>query len=625
MRTNRFAPFILAAGIITLPCSAPARQSNFTLPLIMSDTHGQSDTIWFGRDQSATNCVDVGLGEAEIPADSSTGPFDFRFLNPNPGGCGWEALTRDIRPYPPAGSGNSWKLKFPADSSLYPLTITWPDLAPFADQVRMYAGIVSNMDMKYLDGLTYLEPPAVDYFIRTLPIDSIAPDILGPMEAYNITHASAELWSMINPHGVNGTYRIEWGETEALGDTTISVPIEPRNDYVSMYHEFTGLSPDHTYYFRVAAWNKYGTTYSSIASFHTINLNPAGGRGCVFSLTFRTSLDQIWRRWLGLYDGATYCVDDSLGETPLPPYPPSGVTDIRFEDPRGYDRNCFDLGLYRDFRPLTGPDQVDTFLVHVQPGSGGLPIIMQWTDVASLFDGDVRLTDPFGGILVSIDMKSVSSYTLDLPALTSLYIITTHPNDAPLPAADVDSAIYIGGTSVHLRGTVSPNGSQSLAWFEYGTTASYGSTTDTVIVYAGSIIGSILGIAPDLLPGQVYHYRIVASNVNGVFYGEDRTISTSLTAVEEPADLPQTYFLSPNYPNPFNPSTTIDYQLPEMAQVSLRLYSLLGEEVKTLVDAVQSPGYKSIQVNLSDLPSGVYIYRLVAGSFTSSKKLVLMR
>jgi hypothetical protein len=88
---------------------------------------------------------------------------------------------------------------------------------------------------------------------------------------------------------------------------------------------------------------------------------------------------------------------------------------------------------------------------------------------------------------------------------------------------------------------------------------------------------------------------------------------------------PKEYDLSQNYPNPFNPTTTINYQLPEKNHVTLRIYDVLGNLVKTLVDGEQAPGYYNVTWNAGGLASGVYIYRIMSGSFVSTKKLILLK
>ncbi len=85
------------------------------------------------------------------------------------------------------------------------------------------------------------------------------------------------------------------------------------------------------------------------------------------------------------------------------------------------------------------------------------------------------------------------------------------------------------------------------------------------------------------------------------------------------------YELFQNYPNPFNPSTTIRYELPKAIHVTLTIYDILGRKVATLVNGVEEPGYKSVHWDASEMASGVYFYRLQAGSYTETKKLLLLK
>ena len=88
---------------------------------------------------------------------------------------------------------------------------------------------------------------------------------------------------------------------------------------------------------------------------------------------------------------------------------------------------------------------------------------------------------------------------------------------------------------------------------------------------------------------------------------------------------PTTYRLEQNYPNPFNPVTFIQYQIPVESFVKIQLYDLLGREVKTLTNKDQPAGYHEVKLNASELASGIYIYRITTGPFTSAKKLMVMK
>ncbi len=85
------------------------------------------------------------------------------------------------------------------------------------------------------------------------------------------------------------------------------------------------------------------------------------------------------------------------------------------------------------------------------------------------------------------------------------------------------------------------------------------------------------------------------------------------------------FLLSQNYPNPFNPTTTIQYAIPKESFVTIKVYDVLGKEIATLVNERKSAGNYSVDFNSSNLPSGVYFYRMQAGSFISTKKFVLLK
>ena len=94
--------------------------------------------------------------------------------------------------------------------------------------------------------------------------------------------------------------------------------------------------------------------------------------------------------------------------------------------------------------------------------------------------------------------------------------------------------------------------------------------------------------------------------------------------------LPKDYTLNQNYPNPFNPSTTISYALPKTSFVTLRIYDMLGREIKTLVNNQQNAGTNMVQWNGDNnfgtkVSSGTYIYVIRADEFYSAKKMVLLK
>jgi len=115
---------------------------------------------------------------------------------------------------------------------------------------------------------------------------------------------------------------------------------------------------------------------------------------------------------------------------------------------------------------------------------------------------------------------------------------------------------------------------------------------------------------------------------NPAFYDDPncgQRAENSTTAHLGVAPIPEKLRLYQNHPNPFNPSTTIRYDLPEDGNVSLKIYDMLGREVMSVVDGFETAGYHQTTVDGTNLASGVYFYRLTAGSFSDMKRLLLLK
>ena len=133
---------------------------------------------------------------------------------------------------------------------------------------------------------------------------------------------------------------------------------------------------------------------------------------------------------------------------------------------------------------------------------------------------------------------------------------------------------------------------------------------------------------------RIYMASLIKDSTTGDLYNAIISASSNgITDVkEEQASKIKDFRLFNNYPNPFNPSTTIEYSIPlpenkniSSVPVTLKIYDMLGREIKTLVNKQEKPGNYSVQFNADNLPSGIYFYRLQAGGFAQTKKMILLK
>ena len=126
-----------------------------------------------------------------------------------------------------------------------------------------------------------------------------------------------------------------------------------------------------------------------------------------------------------------------------------------------------------------------------------------------------------------------------------------------------------------------------------------------------------------------HEYWVTAVDLSGLESEASNSVSAVLSA-DENLGLPTEFALKQNYPNPFSPSTQIQYALPEETRVVISIYDLMGRKVRTLVNDVQDAGYRTVIWNSTNnmgrlVSAGVYIYSIQAGDFVQNRKMVLMK
>lgn len=143
-------------------------------------------------------------------------------------------------------------------------------------------------------------------------------------------------------------------------------------------------------------------------------------------------------------------------------------------------------------------------------------------------------------------------------------------------------------------------------------------TSDTAVTFSA---GNILASSRYALTGSVTNGFDTTASANAVWF----VTASSLMGVRQASPPPTSFALNQNFPNPFNPETTISYQLAAVSHVTLKVYDVLGRNVKTLVDEVKKPGRYETEFDTSQLASGVYFCTLHAGDFSQTKKLTLLK
>ena len=202
---------------------------------------------------------------------------------------------------------------------------------------------------------------------------------------------------------------------------------------------------------------------------------------------------------------------------------------------------------------------------------------------------------------INTGLDSLQVYNWNFPAIM---INPKNPEELFLGAGSVQNKILYRST----------NGGNS--WFEFNN-----GLPDS---------GGVRSIAIDTLNRKIY-IGVNAYNAGGIYTCD---LLTGVDEIEQ-SYMPKEYLLFQNYPNPFNPTTTIQYQIPEDANVVIKVYNLLGSEVATLVNEYKPAGYYEVKFSAkggsasgedaSLLPSGLYLYKISAGTFSETRKMLFMK
>ena len=291
---------------------------------------------------------------------------------------------------------------------------------------------------------------------------------------------------------------------------------------------------------------------------------------------------------------------------------------------------------------LTTYSQVPSSPVLVEP-----PNITNYVSVASTLDWD----DVSGAEFYEIQISTVSDFSTTIPYVLPQTVISEL--ELPAGALDNNTVYYWRVRAVNFNGAG-----------DYSTTFSFktiGTPVQEVVNISvevdeivsvnalpynqGEILKNRLSSAQSQI--ELNHYysaafylylfkaRVLILNFSSVLpnnYAQELnnhadvaigTLNLGFAVLPPETNLPEEFKLNQNYPNPFNPVTTIEYTIPKGSNVSLKIFDITGREVASLVDKYQDAGTFIVNWNAVNFSSGIYIYRLTAGSYTDTKKMIL--
>ncbi len=285
--------------------------------------------------------------------------------------------------------------------------------------------------------------------------------------------------------------------------------------------------------------------------------------------------------------------------------------------------------------------QVDTFGIHAQGASPEslntliytVPsVIGQYCD-SLVMVGKVVDLDQFGNLIsvnVRVDLAKTSGRYAARPTaafdqLRIFKLFLYHPKVGPPipPTVNLLSPID-GATNRALRPILSWDSVPQAFSYKYQVATDPAFTS----IVEENTVTSLSKQTATLQPVSTYFWHAAAFTPYGMSYYQNPPyqFTTGLVSgIEDPHGNPVEFSLAQNFPNPFNPDTRISYTLPRTEHVRLTVFNLLGEKIRTLVDGIQGPGTKSVTFHAGELPGGVYIYLLSAGTNQGIRKMIIVR
>ncbi len=305
-----------------------------------------------------------------------------------------------------------------------------------------------------------------------------------------------------------------------------------------------------------------------------------------------------------------------------------------WSDVRNFTTDCPVLGPPALTLPANNEDGLD---VREQ-------VMLYWGSVGGATDYNVQVADDAGfSSIVAEHVHTSSGYTIQYPLqMGTWYYWRVRTNNA-CGAGGWSTvrrfqpncpAVGIANLESPSNGAISITQPIELDWSDVAEATRYDIQVDdnidfgTMDVNNENVVVSEYTL-PTLLEGVTYNWRVRVHN--GCQWGDWSSVWNFVAGEQTDIDIiardeiPEDFKLKHNYPNPFNPSTTIEFALPRASYVTLEIHNILGAKVETLVSRSMSAGSYSVIWDASSVPSGVYFYKIEAGDFFQTKKMTLIK
>ena len=315
--------------------------------------------------------------------------------------------------------------------------------------------------------------------VNDMPFTITGSGTVNTNNATSIGQQSATLNGTVNPNGASANVWFEYGPTSSFGNTTATQSMGSGNSQVSFSSSIPGLQTNTTYYFRAVAQNLYGTRYGNILQFTTNSTIPPP--------------PPVQQQPTTTTNGATY-----IGKT--------YATLNGAVNPNGSFTNAwFEWGTTQSFGNSTSQITI----------GGGLSALAHSAYLSSL--------QPSTTYYYRIVANNIAGTTYG--SIISFLTESNLPSGSQ-PTVNTNNAISVSQQSATLQGSVNPNSISTNAWFEYGTTLSFGNTTATQSMGGGNSQNSFSYSISNLQSNTTYYFRAVAQNSSGISYGSILSFST---------------------------------------------------------------------------------------------------